>query len=56
LAVQTVESDIAGVDGAALQADGYSGRVKMVVDEGRNVLLGVTFVGPGSSITSTRPP
>jgi pyruvate/2-oxoglutarate dehydrogenase complex dihydrolipoamide dehydrogenase (E3) component len=47
LAVQTVESDIGGVDGAALQADGYTGRAKMVVDEHRNVLLGVTFVGPG---------
>ena len=45
--VRTVERDIAAVVGAALQADGYRGRAKMVVDEDRHVLLGVTFVGPG---------
>ena len=33
--------------GAALQADGDIGRARMVVDEDRRVLLGVTFVGPG---------
>jgi dihydrolipoamide dehydrogenase len=32
--------------GAALKADGYTGRAKAVVDEDRRVLLGVTFVGP----------
>ena len=45
--VRTAECDIGGVPGAALQADGYTGRAKMVVDEDRKVLLGVTFVGPG---------
>jgi dihydrolipoamide dehydrogenase len=46
-AVRAVEYDIGAVEGAALQADGYTGRAKMVVDEDRHVLLGVTFVGPG---------
>jgi dihydrolipoamide dehydrogenase len=45
--VRSVEYDIGAVEGAALQADGYTGRAKMVVDEDRRVLLGVTFVGPG---------
>jgi pyruvate/2-oxoglutarate dehydrogenase complex dihydrolipoamide dehydrogenase (E3) component len=31
---------------AALHADGYTGRARMVVDEDRRVILGVTFVGP----------
>jgi dihydrolipoamide dehydrogenase len=46
-AVRTVERNIQGVAGAILQADGYKGRAKIVVDEERRVLLGVTFVGPG---------
>jgi pyruvate/2-oxoglutarate dehydrogenase complex dihydrolipoamide dehydrogenase (E3) component len=29
-----------------LQADGYTGRVKAVIDEDRRVLLGATFVAP----------
>jgi pyruvate/2-oxoglutarate dehydrogenase complex dihydrolipoamide dehydrogenase (E3) component len=45
--VRTVEVDIGAVEGAALQADGYTGRAKAVVDEDRRVLLGVTIVGPG---------
>ena len=45
--VRAVECDIATVPGAGLQADGYSGRAKMVVDEARKVPIGVTFVGPG---------
>jgi pyruvate/2-oxoglutarate dehydrogenase complex dihydrolipoamide dehydrogenase (E3) component len=45
--VRTVEVDIGAVEGAALQADGYTGRAKAVVDEDRHVLLGVTIVGPG---------
>jgi pyruvate/2-oxoglutarate dehydrogenase complex dihydrolipoamide dehydrogenase (E3) component len=35
------------VPGAGLHADGYTGRARMVVDEDRGCLLGVTFVGPG---------
>jgi pyruvate/2-oxoglutarate dehydrogenase complex dihydrolipoamide dehydrogenase (E3) component len=35
------------VVGAKLYADGYQGRARMVVDLDDNVLLGVTFVGPG---------
>jgi pyruvate/2-oxoglutarate dehydrogenase complex dihydrolipoamide dehydrogenase (E3) component len=45
--VRAVEADIGAVPGAALQADGYTGRAKAVVDEDRRVLLGVTIVGPG---------
>ncbi len=44
--VRTVEYDVGAVAGAELQADGYTGRVKAVVDEDRRVLLGFTLVGP----------
>jgi dihydrolipoamide dehydrogenase len=43
--VRTVEYDIGHVSGAQLTADGYSGLAKIVVDEDRRVLVGVTFVG-----------
>ncbi len=45
--VRSVERDISTVPGAALQADRYRGIAKIVVDEDRKVLLGVSFVGPG---------
>lgn len=45
-AVRAVEYDMGAVQGAFLQADGYTGRAKLVVDEDRRVLLGVTFAGP----------
>jgi pyruvate/2-oxoglutarate dehydrogenase complex dihydrolipoamide dehydrogenase (E3) component len=44
--VRTVEYDMANVEGALLQADGYTGRVKAVVDEDSHALLGFTLVGP----------
>ncbi len=44
--VRAVEYDMGAVPGATLQADRYIGRAKMVVDEDRRVLLGVTFAGP----------
>jgi dihydrolipoamide dehydrogenase len=41
--------DFAQAQGANLYADGYRGQARMVVDLDREVLLGVTFVGPGVS-------
>ncbi|MDQ1050458.1 NAD(P)/FAD-dependent oxidoreductase [Streptomyces sp. V4I2] len=45
--VRAVDYDLASVAGAGLYADGYKGRARMVVDLEREILLGVTFVGPG---------
>jgi dihydrolipoamide dehydrogenase len=44
---RVVEYAIGGVAGAAVFADGYTGTAIAVVDTEREVLLGVTFVGPG---------
>jgi len=44
--IRTVEYDLGQVEGAALQADGYTGRVKAVIDEAREILVGLTLVGP----------
>jgi dihydrolipoamide dehydrogenase len=44
LTVRVVDLPIA-VGGSSLQADGYDGAARMVVDESRAVLVGVTFVG-----------
>lgn len=44
LDVRVVDLPIA-VGGSSLQADGYDGAARLVVDEGRGVLVGVTFVG-----------
>jgi pyruvate/2-oxoglutarate dehydrogenase complex dihydrolipoamide dehydrogenase (E3) component len=45
--VRTVDVDLVRVPGAALYADGYRGRARMVVDLDHGYLLGLTFVGPG---------
>ncbi|MEJ8661339.1 dihydrolipoyl dehydrogenase family protein [Streptomyces sp. MS1.AVA.4] len=45
--VRAVDQDIAAVAGAGLYVDNYRGRARMIVDLDREVLLGVTFVGPG---------
>ncbi|MGW9122903.1 dihydrolipoyl dehydrogenase family protein [Streptomyces sp. NPDC055663] len=45
--VRAVDHDLAAVAGSGLYADGYRGRARMVVDLDREILLGVTFVGPG---------
>ncbi|WP_433199687.1 dihydrolipoyl dehydrogenase family protein [Dactylosporangium sp. CS-047395] len=46
LRIRVVDHDLAGVAGAALHADGYQGHARMIVDEDRRVVAGVTFVGP----------
>src|SRR5262249_55550312 len=46
--VRAVDYDMAAIHGAYLQAVGYTGRAKMVVDSDRRVLLGATFVGPAT--------
>lgn len=46
--VSVVDVEIGDVVmGAKLYADGYRGRARMVVDDNRSTLLGVTLVGPG---------
>jgi len=43
--IRVVDYDLGWVAGASLQADGYEGKARMVVDEKRGVIIGVTFVG-----------
>ncbi|MFE7713370.1 dihydrolipoyl dehydrogenase family protein [Streptomyces sp. NPDC057486] len=45
--VRAVDHDLAAVAGSGLYADGYRGRARMIVDLDREIVLGVTFVGPG---------
>lgn len=47
--IRVVDYDLGSVSGAGIHADGFTGRARMVVDEKRRVLLGVTFVGPDVS-------
>ena len=43
--VRVVDYDLGAIAGSSVQADGYEGKARMVVDEKRRVILGVTFVG-----------
>ena len=45
-AVSVADYDIGWVAGAVVRADGYTGKARMVVDDERRVVLGVTLVGP----------
>jgi pyruvate/2-oxoglutarate dehydrogenase complex dihydrolipoamide dehydrogenase (E3) component len=47
LRVRAVDYEIGDVAGAGLIADGYTGHARMIVDEDRKVIVGVTFTGPG---------
>lgn len=46
VSVRVVDHPIGQVAGAALHADGYRGHARLIVDEGRGVIVGATFVGP----------
>ncbi|MCU1598427.1 MAG: pyridine nucleotide-disulfide oxidoreductase [Glaciihabitans sp.] len=43
--IRVVDYDMAWLAGSAVQADDYQGKARMVVDEKRGIILGVTFVG-----------
>jgi len=43
---KVVDYNLGSVAGAALHADGYTGHARMIVDEDRQVIIGMTFVGP----------
>ncbi len=45
--VRVVEYEIGNVAGASLYADGYTGTAQMIVDEDRQVIVGLTLAGPG---------
>ncbi|GAB3656900.1 dihydrolipoyl dehydrogenase family protein [Streptomyces sparsus] len=47
--VRVVDYELGNVAGASLHGDDYRGRARMIVDEERQVLLGVTFAGPAVS-------
>ena len=42
---RVVDFELGSVAGSSLHADGYAGQARMVVDEDRGVIVGVTFVG-----------
>lgn len=44
--IEVVDYDLGWVSGAGLHTDGYQGQARMVVDTAREVIVGVTFVGP----------
>jgi dihydrolipoamide dehydrogenase len=44
--VRTIDCEIGEVAGAELYADGYKGHARMVIDQTRGVLLGMTLIGP----------
>jgi dihydrolipoamide dehydrogenase len=43
--IRVVDYNLGWVSGASIQAEDYEGQARMVVDEKRAVVLGVTFVG-----------
>ncbi|MCU1514846.1 MAG: pyridine nucleotide-disulfide oxidoreductase dimerization subunit [Microbacteriaceae bacterium] len=43
--IRVVDYNIGWIAGASVQADDYKGQARMVVDEKRGVIIGVTFVG-----------
>jgi pyruvate/2-oxoglutarate dehydrogenase complex dihydrolipoamide dehydrogenase (E3) component len=47
--IRVIDYDLSWLAGATVYADGYTGRARAIVDEEKQVLLGVTFVGPDVS-------
>ena len=45
LDVKVVDVPMSSVSGSGLEADGYQGQARMVVDQQRRVIVGMTFVG-----------
>jgi pyruvate/2-oxoglutarate dehydrogenase complex dihydrolipoamide dehydrogenase (E3) component len=43
--IRVVDYDLSWIAGSSIQADGYKGQGRMIVDEKRKVIIGVTFVG-----------
>lgn len=43
--IRIVDRDLGRIAGASLHAGGYRGQVRMIVDERRKVIIGMTFVG-----------
>ena len=48
MTVRAVDYEIGRVAGAALHADDYEGHARMIVDTDRNVIVGMTLVGPST--------
>jgi dihydrolipoamide dehydrogenase len=46
LRIRVVDYDLGAVSGSSLHADGYQGHARMVVDEDRKVIVGLTLAGP----------
>ena len=43
--IRVIDYDLSWLAGTAIQADDYTGQARMIVDEKRKVIIGVTFVG-----------
>ncbi|MEO8094493.1 MAG: NAD(P)/FAD-dependent oxidoreductase [Pseudolysinimonas sp.] len=47
--IRVIDYDLSWLAGASAHSDDYEGRARAIVDEDRQVLIGVTFVGPDVS-------
>ena len=47
--IRVVDYDLSWIAGASAHADDYKGQARAIIDEEKQVLLGVTFVGPDVS-------
>lgn len=47
MSVRTAQYDLGSIAGGALHGEGVSGTAKLVIDQGRDVLVGASFIGPG---------